>query len=215
MATSPHVRVWVASVPDWRPTSHVAWATLDRTEQARADTFRRSADAERYVMAHALLREALGQTLHADPRAIRVDGGWTGAPRCDEPESAGLRLSLSHAGSLAIVAIADAVDVGVDVEPIDPRRADPAVAARFLPPGDVAMLLSCSPEERPRTMATAWTRLEAEAKGRGASLDALRGQVRSGMFEHLDVGDAHVATLWTAERATVVRACRPLLASAA
>ena len=121
----------------------------------------------------------------------------------------------ADAGDLVAVAVASGFEVGIDVEPIDPRRADLATLGRFLAPSELAAILASPAGDRPVLAATAWTRLEAEAKGRGRSLDRLRGRERSGSLRSLDVGAGHVGSLWTAAPVSVIPAAQPLLASVA
>ena len=114
-----------------------------------------------------------------------------------------------------MVAVAVGVAVGVDVEPVDVRRADLAMSRRYLPAVAVAAIVGSPAGDRPHAIARAWTQLESEAKGRGLSVDELRGRPRTGVATDLEVEVGHVASLWTATRATVIRARPPLLASVA
>ena len=104
---------------------------------------------------------------------------------------------------------ADGPPLGVDVEAVDPRRVDDDVVRRFLPSAAAARIAATSDDGgRAREVAVAWTRLEAEAKGRRRSLDALAGRDRTGSLVDLEVGPDHVATLWT-DRPVEVRPARP------
>jgi phosphopantetheinyl transferase len=211
----PSVMVGVAEIREWRWRIDALRTWLDDGELARLDAFRNEEVAERFVVSHALLRSMLGARLDRAPQDVRFARDRDGRPRPADRGAASWRCSLSHAGGLAVAAIAEAVDVGIDVEPIDPRRADLAVAARYLSPTEVTAIVGSRPSDRPSAIALGWTRLEAEAKGRGIALDTLRERERTGFPHDLDVGPAHVATLWTPVPVTVVRTDRPLLASVA
>jgi 4'-phosphopantetheinyl transferase len=189
-----------------------AWSSLDAAEQRRAWSFRRPEDAHRFVLAHATLRSMVAHLVGCRPVEISVQADAHGRPWVLTPDGGRWRASLSHAGTIAIAAVADGIDVGVDVEPVDRRRSDPAVADRYLRPAGLPGRMDPSSPAWPSAFATAWTGLEAEAKGRGASLDALAGRPRTGVLQPLDVGAGHVATVWTPGPALVDRA---LLASLA
>jgi phosphopantetheinyl transferase len=211
----PSVTVGVVAIHEWRWRLEELWTWLDDGERARAQTFRNVENAQQFVVSHALLRSMLGARLDRAPQDVRLARDRDGRPRPADRAAASRRCTLSHAGGLACAAIAEDVDVGIDVEPIDPRRADLAVAARYLPPTTVSDISAMTVPDRPRAIALGWTRLEAEAKGRGVSLDTLRERERTGVMHDLDVGPAHVATLWTPVPVTILRTDRPLLASVA
>ncbi|HEX4308031.1 MAG TPA: 4'-phosphopantetheinyl transferase superfamily protein [Solirubrobacterales bacterium] len=94
-----------------------------------------------------------------------------GKPRLAEaPER--LSFNLSHAGALALVAIAPGgVEVGVDVERLRPRRDLVRLAERWLPGGDATAVAEAA-EGAPREAAfyAAWTRHEARVKCAGTGL---------------------------------------------
>lgn len=200
----PSATVAAVAVDEWRSRTDELRTWLDDDERRRVETLRDPDTRRRFVVAHALLRSIVGTRLGRRPGDVHIGTDRLGRPRPRDPGSL-LRCSLSHAGGLVVAAVADGVDIGVDVEPIDARRADLPTVARFLPPADASALGALPPAARTRAIALAWTRLEAEAKGRGLALDDLRGKARTGLLEELDVGDAHVASVWTAAPSTIVR----------
>lgn len=68
------------------------------------------------------LREVLGRYLERDPAAIELRFGERGKPMLADP-GASLRFNLSHSGELALVAISEEREVGVDVQLIGSRPA--------------------------------------------------------------------------------------------
>jgi phosphopantetheinyl transferase len=67
------------------------------------------------------LRRALAVYLGEAPERIQLTEGEHGKPRLADPE-AQLRFNLSHSGEVALVAVSGAVEVGVDVERLRPKR---------------------------------------------------------------------------------------------
>jgi phosphopantetheinyl transferase len=162
-------------------------------------------DGDVRAVAHALLRRVAAEALGCDPATIRIAHDRAGRPVLAGPPGApGLRCSVSHAGAAAAAAVAFACGTGVDVEPVDPRRADLATVARFVDAAEGTRLASLPADQRPAALALAWTRLEAEAKGRGVALDRLRGRAPGGTAVELEVAPGHVGTLWTDRPAAVV-----------
>jgi 4'-phosphopantetheinyl transferase len=203
--TAPGVMVAVAGVEDAVDGWLAAW--LDAAERRRTATFRAPTAQRRFIVAHGLLRWLLAGQLGVPPAGVPLATDRSGRPAPVASPSGDLWWSLSHAGSRVVVAVAPGA-VGVDVEPVDPRRADLPTLARFLAPADLARITALPEGARPRQLALAWTRLEAEAKGRGVTLDALRGRARTGVLTELAVDDGHVASLWMAVPVAVVRVGR-------
>jgi 4'-phosphopantetheinyl transferase len=81
-----------------------------------------------------------------------------------------VRFNASHSDELALIAVVVGVDIGVDVERIDPRRADPGVAARFFAPAEVEALAGLSGRAWTRGFFDCWTRKEAFVKAVGEGL---------------------------------------------
>lgn len=83
-----------------------------------------SAEARRrWVAARWALRDVLGRYLERDPAAVELRFGGRGKPMLAEPE-ASLRFNLSHSGELAMIAISEDHEVGIDVQLIGTRPAE-------------------------------------------------------------------------------------------
>jgi 4'-phosphopantetheinyl transferase len=91
-------------------------ATLCDAEQARAQRFKFQRDRRRYLAAHVALRQILGEVCGVRPLAQRFETGPWGKPVLAGHPQTGF--SLSYAGDMALVGVADAADIGVDAEPL-------------------------------------------------------------------------------------------------
>lgn len=142
---------------------------LDETERARAARFAFDEDRKAYVAAHALLRAELSRRAGARPQDWRFAAAPRGKPFLLDPPR-DLRFSLSHARGMVAVAVAEGVEIGVDVESADRRAESMALARRFFAPEDVA-LLEAAPEAARRDLFFAvWTLKEAVVKATGQGL---------------------------------------------
>jgi 4'-phosphopantetheinyl transferase len=159
------VQVWRIDLAR-APGACAAW--LAPEERARADRFRFDRDRDRYMAAHAALRGILARAADAPPGGLRFSSGPFGKPFL--PEHAGLEFNLSHAGDLALVAVARGLAVGIDVEAV--ARADERLNSieRFLSPSESADLARLSPGDRPHALLRLWTCKEAWIKGTGEGL---------------------------------------------
>ncbi len=158
------VEVWRIALDAMPPLEDCELAPLDAAERARRDSFLDAAAARRFVLCRLALRCLLaargGLSAQAVPIALSAQG---------KPYAAGSGLpwfNLSHAARVAVVALCDDLEVGIDVEPcasfVDTARLHAAV---------------CSPAEQDwlkRHPATAdadfgrlWTRKESLLKALG------------------------------------------------
>jgi 4'-phosphopantetheinyl transferase len=155
-------------------------------------------------------REALGHILagalgEAEAPALAL--GESGKPHlAEDPDR--LSFNLSHAGRLALIAIAPGgVEVGVDIEKLKERRDLPRLAARWLPRADASAVATAPPGKRERLFYAAWTRHEARVKCTGAGLAGpAPGPEVTAWPISIDLGyAAAVAIATTAEPQIVVR----------
>ena len=142
--------VWAA-----RLQSVPGGGVCNRDERDRAARFRDPAVGALWLAAHHLVRVLLADRLGGDPAVLEFRTGTHGKPSVE-----GVEFSLSHAGSIAVVAISPD-PVGVDVE----------MRRRLHNPAGVARRLGLPTDTASRAVLRAWTRTEAlvKATGDGAS----------------------------------------------
>jgi 4'-phosphopantetheinyl transferase len=157
-------------------------AILSLPEQERARRFRFERDRRLYVVAHAMLRRALGGHLNVAPAALAFQHNAYGRPELDPRERA--RFSLAHAHGMAVCALTLDHDVGIDVEPLD-RNLPMEVAKRCFAPAELADLHAQPESVRPERFYTYWTLKEAYVKARGIGLSL---PVENAAFELLARG---------------------------
>jgi 4'-phosphopantetheinyl transferase len=144
-------------------------ATLDDEERARAARFAFEEDRQSYVAAHALLRAELSRRAERPPQAWRFAAATLGKPFLLDPPR-DLRFSLTHARGMVAVAIAEGVEVGVDVEPADRRAENMKLAERFFAPEEVELLRAVEGDARRDLFFAIWTMKEAAIKATGQGL---------------------------------------------
>jgi 4'-phosphopantetheinyl transferase len=146
---------------------------LGERQRARAARMLHQPYRERYVRAHAGLREILSRYLDAPPGLLRFEYGPAGKPALADA-ALPLSFNLTTTGDLALVAVCAGVgpstDIGVDCEWIRPRHDIEAVAERMFAPEVVRTLASAPQHERLARFYRAWTALEADAKADGRGL---------------------------------------------
>jgi 4'-phosphopantetheinyl transferase len=160
-------------------------AVLAPDERARADRFRAEHDRRRFVLRRAALREILGRRLGVAASELRFAHGPHGKPALP-----GVTFNLSHSGDVGVCAVADAREVGVDVERIRTDLDVQPLAERFFTAAERAAL-----REAPSSAFFAlWTLKEAVLKAWGTGLSVPPESVDvSGAL----AGEAPVNGRWT------------------
>jgi 4'-phosphopantetheinyl transferase len=112
------VHVWRADLdePGWPGPED-----LPEDERRRAEALLRPLSRRRWVASRWALRGVLCRYLRRAPEEIRLATGEHGKPRLAEP-AAGLSFNLSHSDRMAVIAVAQDREVGVDVERVAARH---------------------------------------------------------------------------------------------
>jgi 4'-phosphopantetheinyl transferase len=131
---------------------------LDAGERDRARRFLREEDRRRFIAAHSMLRCVLSRYLGEPPASIRFERAAEGKPYV--PWSR-IRFNLSHSGDLAVCAVAEDREVGVDVERIRPVLYMDRILERFFPSEQA---------HDAEAFFRLWTRREAWVKATGRGL---------------------------------------------
>lgn len=119
------VQLWLCRPEQVKASMPALLDVLDESERARAARFHFERHRVMYVVAHALLREALSREGAGPPASLRFVEGEHGKPSL--VGGAELSFNLSHTeGLVACVVTRGAVDLGVDVEHVVPSRAKDA-----------------------------------------------------------------------------------------
>jgi 4'-phosphopantetheinyl transferase len=173
VATDAEVHVWRVSLDSQARHAERLADELSEDERSRADRFRFEGDRRRYHASRGTLRAILSRYVRFPPREIVFVYSVKGKPSL--PSRAGecdLRFNLSHAGGIALVAVALGRDVGVDIECIRDGTLAEEIGERFFAPAEVAAMRELPPAERSRAFFHCWTRKEAylKARGEGVSL---------------------------------------------
>jgi len=142
---------------------------LDHTERTRCAALAQPRSRLRFAAAHGAMRVVLGRYLSVRPAALVLDYGRWGKPGLAERAS-GLRFSLSHSGSVALLAVTRCREVGVDVEfargELDLQR----FCGRWFPPDERDLVAAAGPEGGSQLFLRLWSRKEACVKAAGARL---------------------------------------------
>jgi 4'-phosphopantetheinyl transferase len=126
---TPELQVSIASpqhIREWLRLSH--W--LAPAEQEQAARLRFEDDRRAYVVAHALRRAMVAAELRMQPARLSIRTGDQGQPVVDDDPQ--LFTSLSHTRHAVACAMTRVAPVGIDVEAVEPARADDELLEPFI-----------------------------------------------------------------------------------
>jgi len=146
-----------------------------RTADLTTDTLRR-----RYTASHVALRRLLSSRLGIeDSRRLRFSPSRGGKPRLCLA-ACPLTFSLSRSGDLALVALGEGVDVGVDVEADHALFESPSFQDAVLTPSERACVEKWNAPDRASAVQRLWVRKEAIVKALGTGFTGPPASIESG-----------------------------------
>lgn len=192
-APSPRIDLWLMPLDGSAANHHQRWLTsLDDAERVAHDRHTKAADRLLFAAAHALTRHALSQRFGGDPTHWRFAENPHGKPRIANPLPAlDPRFNLSHTPGLVAVAVADGLELGLDVEALNPLSADLDTAQAFAHPSELRQL-DPNATDFMAAFYKLWTRKEALAKATGLGLSL---EVRQLIFDDEIVGHWHLTEM--------------------
>jgi 4'-phosphopantetheinyl transferase len=144
--------------------------TAAELEQERRFYFER--DRKRYLVTRAMVRTVLSRYAPVAPDEWRFRENAYGKPEIDNDAGTARRISfnLSHTHSAIVLAVADGVALGVDIENVQAREVSTDLAAGFFAPDEVAALSALPAHRQRRRFFEYWTLKESYIKARGMGL---------------------------------------------
>lgn len=147
------------------------WQMLSKDEQQRAQRFVRPQDQAKFVQVRGHLRMLLGQYLNVRGETLAFEYGEYGKPQLTVPCNAlNLQFNVSHSHDLALIAITQAVAVGVDLEQVNSAANYIDISDRFFTPAEHQVLLQHPQTQQCQAFFRLWTRKEACIKALGGSI---------------------------------------------
>lgn len=169
--STDEVQAWCVNL-DACGANLVALAThLSSNELERASRFKIPVERDRFLAAHAILRELLGGYLEQPPASLLIETESRGKPRLSpRPGASDLRFNLSHSHGSALFAFSLNREVGVDIEKIRPEFVREGIAEQYFSAREQRDLEDIPSELRVEAFFRCWTRKEAYIKARGEGL---------------------------------------------
>ena len=197
------IHVWMIRLDAEQSFFDNAWNTLSDEERRRADRFHFNRDRRRFVISHACLRRILSRYLRLKPHCLQFSTGRHGKPLLvSRGNNTDIRFNLSHAEEMALVAVSDSTEVGIDVEYALRDCEIEAVASSFFSPQERKILKEQpDPAKHRRAFFRIWTRKEAwikcTGKGFHQPVSELDLSSADGRTNYLTAPAGDTDTAWT------------------
>jgi 4'-phosphopantetheinyl transferase len=141
-------------------------------ELARAARFRFQRNRAELLLARAIVRTVLGETLGLPPLAVPFAGAAGEKPALSGHGSAPIDVSISHSGGWVACGFAPGRAIGVDIEIADGGRDFLNLLSYALSDSERAMFAALDPAAQEPMFYEIWRRKEAVLKGAGVGLAA-------------------------------------------
>ena len=159
---------------------------MSSVEQDRASKFKFETDRQRYVAAHAALRSIVSSYVNSPARELQFAAGPYGKPKLAPIHATEkIEFNLSHSHEVALIAVAQGREIGVDVEWVRKDFAFDEVAQRFFTAREVAALHALPLHLQREAFYKCWTSKEAFLKAKGTGLSGQLDEVEIVFIDHV------------------------------
>jgi 4'-phosphopantetheinyl transferase len=140
---------------------------LAEDERLRAEKFAFDADRERLVRSRVALRSILSECLGCQADQVVFRYNQHSKPELASSHHSDLEFNLTHSGSVALIAVAKACRVGVDVDRVGRTTAWQAIAKRSFSVAEMLAFQRLPEAVRELAFYRTWTQKEAYTKALG------------------------------------------------
>ena len=140
---------------------------LDEHERKKADRFKFLALRRNYILSHAILRFEIARYIQLKPVAISYCYGPFGKPFLPLRE---IHFNMSHSMNWVLYGFSFAVEMGVDLECIQPSIAMDELPLSFFTTDEEQQILKLPLAKQKKEFYKLWTRKEAYLKAIGTGL---------------------------------------------
>jgi len=174
-AASDCIDVWFIDLDDPSLCSEVLFSVLSDAEQQRADALQTTTLSNRWKAARVAMRCIVASQLQLTPERVTFGYEKLGKPFVFRPQSMFRSFNLSHSDNLALLAIASAGSIGVDIEKHRATNSILDLTDQFMSLSETQQLQLKPAHEKVPFAYELWTAKEAFLKlsGDGLSFDPI------------------------------------------
>jgi len=165
------IHVWLSYLNLHEARLKHLYPLLDEKEKERSERFKFYKHRKRFIASHGFMRSVLSLYLDTPAEQLEFNTGEKGKPELilakEQPD---LRFNLSHSNNLALLAIRQSDEVGVDVEFMERRNEWNKIIKRFFTEPEQKAIFSLPEDQQRAAFFKVWTRKEAHMKVTGQGL---------------------------------------------
>ncbi len=177
---SDEVQVWLARLDEEKAAG--LEKILSDDERARAERFRFQRQKKQFIVARGFLRIILGKYQEIDPDQVCFEYSMHGKPSICGTSRDKIRFNLSHSDGLALYAVTNGREIGVDLERIKPFLLDERTVFECLTSSEIRQLRTLPIKLRENFFYDCWTRKESYLKAIGKGLMLPPNQIETSLF---------------------------------
>lgn len=166
--SSQTIDLWRVLLTDLSSQEERFLALLSPDEVQRANRFRFPQHRTRFILARGILREILSLYTGTQPKEIVFEYGPRGKPYLKDNHF-DLQFNVSHSDDVAVYAITQHAEVGVDIQKVEEGHHE-SVAKRFFSEEENKQLQQLPEHERAQGFCQLWASKEALIKAVGEGL---------------------------------------------
>ncbi len=184
-----------------QPVDNTLSELLSSDETQRAERFKQAPDRNRFIRSHGAMRSILGCYLGVSGNLLEFGFGENGKPHLTNPVTS-IEFNLSHCEDRALLAVADNIPVGIDLERIRVRASQLKIAKRLFPKPIYIELFSLPADKVDDMFLQHWTELEARAKCVGSGIFSTQNGQDDLLTSHFHPVDGWVGCIASAQQDT-------------
>jgi len=165
------VHIWLSYLNLHEARLKHLYPLLSVEEKQRSERFKFYKHRKRFIASHGFMRSVLSlyANIPAEQLAFRLTE--RGKPELiANKNQLDIRFNLSHSNNLALLAIRQSIEVGVDIEFMEKKHQWKKIAQRFFTTAEQKNLFSLAEDQQKTAFFQLWTRKEAHMKVTGQGL---------------------------------------------
>lgn len=165
--------VWLCKLSTLSDRENDFFSQFSDEEKTRAERFKFAIHRSRFIASHGFTRTVLANYLKIEPDAIEYQKGNQGKPYLAEillTANDNLQFNLSHTEDVALLAITQGAEIGVDIECSERKTDWRGIVQRFFTEGEQKALFALPEKQQKAAFFELWTRKEAYMKVLGTGL---------------------------------------------
>ena len=164
-----YIDVWLCDLQQLSPDNY--YSILSEDECARADKLKVEDKKQQYIITRGALRQRLGLLTNIDPKDFVFEYLEHGKPvLANNHKCADITFNVSHSHDLALIAIAQKLNIGIDIEKINHESNHLTLMTRFFSKTEQDEFQTMLDTDKAKAFCACWTRKEAFIKAIGSGV---------------------------------------------